>query len=375
MILQRNLFFCFFSLALAGIVISCEYALPAEDASIIIQGEVTITRNNDPFNKYEVSYRDISIYAYLSPPDISYGYHSSYYIASSEYRITFLGDGKYHWVMEIPYYQLPNILYFEVRTLFDDITARSISNSKITEGFLMDKANTLIDLGTINFDMVHITGNLPITVDSEPVNSANSNRIELIMKVQEQIYQMQRYQMSARIDDNGDWSFDIIHSGGEFFIDLEIYIIYNGMSFRKVMETGMPIILPCTEKEIFFPAVNFETFALSGKISPLIPEKDHIGGSIKVYDEEFSLLGAWVSPLNVTELCYLPESDWATWEELKVPAFLFPQKLQFLIIIQTERGNYQGYTNIDVKDAADLQNLDLGVISIWHEFPRENIPS
>jgi hypothetical protein len=346
---------------------------PITESTYTIMGRVTITRNGIPWNLEDCHYsEDLDRYdlpvivAYAAPSGFSSLFdESAIHLGSTHDRyyptMIWLGDGKYKWDIEIPdSVQRPCTLYFVIHTWMDDVYG---SPYRITDGILVDYSTHLIDLGTINYDIVRLSGELTVTINGEAVNNIydgdNFETARMYIKLPDGSYVCE-----AEIQPNGEWSRNVEKPVADtpFLFRVEAY--KNGGIFIKDLVTDIAYSVTDNDREFIFPeypCIDFQALTLSGTIRALTPDGYQPWGNIWFYDEDLCIGSA-----EIKYLSYNGDGS-AVWS-LMVPAFSIPKELQLELDVQMGNDFYWTYSAIDITDTTDLRNIDLGVFTGWDGY-------
>ena len=326
---------------------------------ISLTGTVTITRNGIPLNHENFPIHGVSedtyhqriwLRAYLSPDGSNVGYVRS--IFSNE---TDLALGKYTWVMDIDSSRIPGLIFFEVI-----IPSASPTNiMKITEGIWIQNNNSIVDIGTVNFEVIRLFGNLPVTFNGNPPSEgvsslSTSPRISIIQSDDLYSYPM-------IIQPNGDWIWDTPADSFETQLVFRVDAREKGGFFSRYLNPDHTITIPDTDKEIIFPDypnLDFEAFSLEGTVNI----SDHSGElrwlELDFYHRDFppdSLIGrVTISNHSANENGLF---EWS----LLVPVFPLPDELIFRLYINDGEGRRRTYFDrLEIGNETDLSNINLG---------------
>ncbi|MDR1836285.1 MAG: hypothetical protein LBQ89_01360 [Treponema sp.] len=361
------------SLVLICILASC-FQFLLIDNTVIIRGTVTITRNGEPWNTDNFPLYSIrnSNSREAGPPvdrpmltaySKEYGYIGEasvrYDTSSADYN-----SGTYQWALKISVDKLPCSIYFYVSCWMMDVYD---SKGTDTGYFWISDRNTVTDLGIINYDVVKLSGNLPITVNGEACEALDEYSVSR-MNIFIRSNSYPSYQ--THIDPNGDWSLNI------FQPDLEIPAVFQvetdllGGIFKKVLNPEDAIIIYDTDIEVIFPdfeSVNFEALALSGTIQ--LPVTD--GRRLHIYLYYKNNTGSNSDTVLSGQEITWPEPDNNGLFEWKTMIPVYP--LPFEIIARTELikdvgmyrvDRYKSNKSIVITDTTDLNSIDLGDLKL-----------
>jgi len=339
------------------------------DNIVTIRGTVTITRNDVPWNKDNfLSYEDYDGYCrsgtsplHLSAYSDEHSYIGEAFVdydaSSADYS-----NGTYYWTLKIPEDKLPCHVHFVGSCYMRDVyhSGGIISTEKI---WINDK-NTLIDLGLINYNVVKLSGNLPITINGEALDEYSTSRIN-IMQGSNSLSSYETY-----INSNGDWSLNIFQPNSEIPATFQVETKQFGGIFKKVLNPANAINIYDTDLEVSFPdfaSVNFEALALSGTLE--LPVADGRRLHIYLYYENYTGHNSDII-LSWQEITW-PEPDENGLFEWRAMIPVYP--LPFNLIARTELikdvgmyhvDRYQANTDIIITNTTDLSNIDLGDLQL-----------
>jgi hypothetical protein len=363
---------------------------------VIIHGTVTITRNGIPWNNdnFPDSYDDYYRGAFsrmAPPPRNPYHFSVSAYSASDmgRYITNAWGDykqnaddlaaGTYKWTMEIPSDKIPDSIIFRVSCDIEGNTSGAANAWKMMDAVYVDGENQIINLGIIDFNILHLSGNLPISINGQPLDDEEYENAWL-----EVIYHnpYKKYIGSKiHISPDGDWSLNAFVPDTLESLLFQIEVEKNHCIFRRVLNPdGIMTVLDTdqdNEKEISFPSypsVDFEAFNISGTIKfiHLNPELYSDPSSIQIYDGDgdvdfYSLRTAYIPSYDLQAL---GDDGLYSWQTM-IPAFPIPHNLRFWIsglIIDTEHLRVHVEMTpksavINITEDTDLTNIDLGTFT------------
>lgn len=363
-------------LAVVLLVYFCVCALLAgcredvDSSTVAIQGTVTITRNGVPWNKDNFPMYDrrnnhgrkvgspppavdrprLTAYSkeqgYIGAASVSYD------IGSADYT-----NGKYRWTLSIPEDKLPCSVYFTVKCPMRNVYG---SKSVETEEFLIDNKNTVTDIGPVNFNVVRLSGNLPITINGEAPDAYTVGRLYIIRKPNTvPLY-------DTYIGSDGDWSLNIYQPESEIPATFQVETKNLGGIFEKTLNPADTIMIYDTDLEVTFPdfeRVNFEALVLSGTLK--LPVKD--GRRLNMYLYYGDYTGSNHDTVLSWQDIAWPEPDkngFLEWKTM-IPVYPFP----FGLTTRTELikdadmnhiNRYKSNKSIVITDTTNLSNIDLG---------------
>jgi hypothetical protein len=366
----------FFAAVMVCILIACADPLSDTENTVTIGGTVRVTQNNVPWNeiyfpsgRYNV--RSVgpnpwrpAVLAFTAPirnRDYLIGSVRADDIQSESDLI----EGTLKWSMKIPADKLPLTVYFGIRCWMGDICDGPVE--MMTDGVLINGMDTSIDLGTVDYNVVRLSGNLPVTINGEPLGYD----AQLHIRPSDTFIEAE----TVKIAPNGDWSVTAMQSYSPMPLKFIVEAQKNGGVFRKELNPDYDITVYDTDKEIIFPAypsVNFEAVTLSGKVKLLAKKTVH-WFEVSFYEEEVAAYTAWDLLIGSSGKIQRPEwglggitdkdgiVEWST----MVPAFSFPYDLHFWVQATTDgKSYYHTGSNITITTATDLSNIDLGVFTV-----------
>ena len=316
---------------------------------VIVHGKVTITRNGIPWDSGK----------YLL--DITALDEKDRYVGSSDHLITWLGNGVYRWDVYIfkgymfSGAELPYKINFRVSCQMDGINPQ-----KITNEFLV-KNGTSVNLGTINYDIARLHGNLPIKVNGEAVNNISGASFEsVIITIR---LPDGTWLLETKIQPNGDWSSYIEKLATDTELLCRIRAYKKGGGFEKILP-NMMYYVNNDDIEFNFPGypdgVDFEAITLSGTIKMLIQNEQPKYGYVMFYldgRDDTDQIG------NRTVQYLQPNGDGSAKWDIMLPAFSFPRELLVLVTVEADNVYYQKWSSVDITSDTDLSNIDLGVFT------------
>ena len=338
---------------------------PYFDPRVSLTGTVTITRNGIPLNYEnfpinelaEDSYhRRIWLSAFISPDGGWAGNTISVFSNDTD-----LALGKYTWVMNFDPSRIPGLIFFEV-----DIPAVPSSIRKITEGIWIQNRNSIIDIGIVDFEVVRISGNLPVTFNGNPPSTTNTSST-LYSSPRIRISQPRSLQSagSTIIQPNGDWMLDIFPESSQTPFTFTVDARENGGTFSRDLNPNHIITIHGASETIVFPDypnLDFEAFSMAGTVN--IPDSGgELSLAIDFYHPDFppdSLIGRVNISRHQTN-----ENGLFEWN-LMVPVFSLPEELIFRLYITVDhiRVFRTYYGRLDLTNETDLSNINLGTFTV-----------
>jgi hypothetical protein len=255
-------------------------------------------------------------------------------------------QGKYPFEIEILSRYLPCFVYFYI-----EVPMTGFYPSKITERIWIEKNGSNIDLGVIDFNVIRLTGNLPVTFNGQPSTAGGYSRTER----RPMIHITKRdgsYIGSPYISPGGEWVQYFYSQDSQIPINFILEAREKGGVFSNDLDPGNSIMIHNTDKDIVFPdypGIDFQGFILSGTIDLLnFYENNRWYLNIEFFDEE-RVLGV----VDMVHWQFEKNDDgqvkWAT----MIPVFIFPKNLSF-------RVNYETYSSIVITEDTCLDNIHLG---------------
>jgi hypothetical protein len=374
----KRLSFCSFLAGLVFLLNTCG-PFPQLFDTVTINGTVSITRKGTPWtpdhinffeNMNTQTYMDKTGAARSSPPAPPYNRPRLYaytspdkenFIVSSDADLPDninLALGKYSWTMEIPSYRIPGLLYFEI-----EIPMAGLSPEKMTVGIRVENNNSVIDLGVIDFDVIRLWGNLPVTFNGELSTANVYSRLFRSPYIDIKLADGS-YLGGPDVESNGNWLQDIYSQDVEKPVTFILKARENGGIFSKVLNHDNDITVHKTDKEIIFPdypSIDFKAFLLSGTIDIVVPDDKKMSSGkelnwcvIEFYDADYNSLIGLVDDFHPRK----NENGLFEWETM-VPAFSFPVELLFKVQYKTNSG-------ILLTEDTDLRNIHLGTFPDYY---------
>ncbi|MDR2701118.1 MAG: hypothetical protein LBB72_01645, partial [Spirochaetaceae bacterium] len=242
--------------------------------------------------------------------------------------------------------------------------------------FELQGKNTAIDIGVINFDVVRLFGNLPITINGEPPGDDTSTGDYTVRKMN--IYILPKPSVSggviivpswsAYIAPDGKWALNIEQPDSEKSLEFHVEVRQNGGYLRKMLITENPITVFDTDKEIVFddyPGVDLDAFHLSGTIEAVAPGTgDSRYFDIRFFRKDAELNGDsydWSFLLSDTDTGWSASGrkEWKT----TIPALELPHELKYSFSFYKGGNMYRGHSGITITSDTDLSSIDLGVFT------------
>ena len=341
---------------------------------VIIRGIVTLTRNGNPLSPENFSDQLYNIkhmplfYAYKTIPQFTGLYEGNSPLGTKRENsplgtfgnhVVWLGEGKYQWALPIIDNILPSVLYFEVSTQMSGVQ-HPMGIPAINNGINVENENSIIDLGVIDFNVVQLSGKLPVSINGDPVDIA---RMEVFLA-------NGMHLCSAEITSDGQWSQYVVVPGVETALRFRVEALKKGGYFREDLITNAVYTINNTNEEFIFPEypyIDFDAFTLSGTAKIRGPDrKQPLYSSMVFYRNGFdqnNLFSRDFNTLGVAEIQYLnPFGDGSAVWTVFVQEFSFPQKLNLLVSAVDGPGGVSNDFNITITDDTDLSNINLGTL-------------
>jgi len=343
--------------------------------TVTIGGTVKVTQNNVPWNEiYFPSGRYNGRYVGPNPwrPAVL---AFTAPIRNSDYLIgsvraddiqseADLNEGTLKWSMKISADKLPLTVYFGIRCWMGDICDGPVK--MMTDGVLINGVDTSIDLGTVDYNVVRLSGNLPVTINGEPLGydaQLHIRPVDTFIEAE-----------TVQIAPNGDWSVTAMQSDSPMPLKFIVEAKKDGGIFRKELNPDYDITVYDTDEEVIFPAypgVDFEAVTLSGTVKLLAQKPVHFF-EVDFFENEVDYYAVWWLQIGSSGQIQRPElGDGITdkdgiieWRTM-VPAFSFPRDLHFWVQASTDgKGYYSAGSNVTITADTDLSNIDLGVFTV-----------
>ena len=381
----KNAITLFFAVALVSVLAAC--VLFPENPTI--NGTVTITldgipwnTDNFPLNEYAVSTGEVLSRAPAPPRDRPYIRASTPFwwggrdqiggVYADRYQHTDdLAKGTYKWSMNIPADRLPCLVYFQI-------------NKYESDGIWINKEDTTIDLGIIDFKTLRLSGNLPVTINGEPLDYEYSQVAKLyIFYPNTAEYEEGR----SIISPNGDWSLYAIVPDSFQPLRFRVLAEKNGGTFTQDLIPGEVITIHDTEsdtvKEVIFPShpsIDFKAFNISGTYKLLFndPKKILYSSGTAFYEKPEAISGEWIAH-SYKDNPLSDDNGLIHWETM-IPAFSFPHNLPCKVSALLLKGNTIDMVDINGKiiigkvtpsnvvititEDTDLNNIHLGSFTV-----------
>ena len=223
------------------------------DNSIPIHGTVILTRNDIPwdigfFPMYNYSRGipppPISIVAFTENGERVGGSPVSLRKNNDEYSM-----GTHQWSFNIPGSMLPGYFNFRVSAWMSDV-AFGLADI-MTENFWIQDGTTVVGIGTINYNVIRLYGNLPITINNEQFIGGRSMFLTLLPTGNVNFFPT----YSTGIDSNGDWSFNIDQRYLDTFIEFSLDVRKNFDNHNRLWKNLNPYTLTISDNgiEVVFP--------------------------------------------------------------------------------------------------------------------------
>jgi len=351
----KTLFLLAFTTLFFFIGTSCQI----DEPTVTIRGIVTITRDGKPYNESLPTLTAHNRSRFETKPNKStlLGWT---WVNHRETTVQ-IGDGLFEWFMDIPYKAISSDIYFEIQTFMHGVDATPSTNYPIKSlaGIRINDADSIIDLGTVNFQIIQLSGSLPVTINGEPAGG--------IMHIG---LPNNQGLAGANINPEGLWSCYVLSPDPGTPIGFSISTQKGEARFFQRIDTEIDTNINNYGENIHFifpeyPNINFQAFTISGTIKvPNIRKSQPWEADITFYDEDNSFNDWW--GLGGAEIEFLrPNGDGSGVWTGTVRAFPIPQRLNFRV--SGSRGNdFASLTStVKINNETDLNNVNLGTFSKW----------
>ena len=220
------------------------------DDSIPVNGTVLLRINEVPLENSNLFTRNYNRAAPPPPIEITVFTEDMLRLTSAAVLLRAGNDehhrGTHQWTLDIPANRFPGYFYFGVTTWTAHV-AFGLAGV-LTEKYWIEDESAVIDIGTINYDVVQLRGNLPVSVYNEPFTG--SRRLLLTLLGGGAAFFPTS---STSIMPNGDWSFYLdrryLESRIEFTLGVEV-------SLHNVLHKTLPpytLVVSDAGFEVVFP--------------------------------------------------------------------------------------------------------------------------
>jgi len=227
-----------------------------------INGTVILTLNEIPLenSNFYISNYDRGV----PPPPIQITAYTidMDWIASAPVNLRANNDeynkGTHQWTLNIPANKLPGYFYLWVTYWRYDV-AFGLAGI-LTEKYWIEDENTIVNIGTINYNVVQLSGNMPITINNNQFFGWRGMRLTLLPTGNVSFFPT----YLTIIDQNGDWSFNLDQRYLETYIEFALDIRENHNNHDILRKTLNPYVLTVSDTgiDVTFPnypdGVNFE---------------------------------------------------------------------------------------------------------------------
>ena len=404
-----------FLTGLMGMLISCPVNTADPDSTpkkasdtVTIKGSVTITRNGIPWNtdnfpdpyprrynqEYTGSTESLSrtvrpdracFEAYMRGGGNTGKDHvfMGYVYPDDQQSDVDFANGTIKWTMQIPSDKLPCNLYFVLdRWMYDVVSLEhGVSPYKTTKGVWVIDENESIDFGHVDFDIIRLSGNLPVTINGVPFDYADTDSIQ---KAQIKIcYSNPHTGVMADIAPNGDWSVNVVPLSSPIPLLFKIAAEKNGGIFEEALNPTDSITIYNTDKEVIFPSypqgIDLKAVTLSGTVKLYAAKGQQLVYHLDLYEiikDGVDFFGIWYAPVSQWEILigsttvYFADVQYdgdgliVEWE-MMLPAS-FPKKIPFRSWAATRNdgATFETRSNIEITEDTDLSNIYLGAFTL-----------
>jgi len=253
--------------------------------------------------------------------------------------------------------------------------------------------NEDVDIGIIDYKNIQLSGNLPISINGEPLAYDDSSYANMY------IYQNipNSFVVPANIQLTGDWSIDAYVPASTEALQFRVMAVKNGGKFRQDLIPDNAITIPNTGQEVFFPSypnIDFKALTISGTVKLTVDTstKNLYSYSIRFIDTDLTdpynysnypfLQNAWDNRVATVYEDKPQTGDGLYYWETLIPEFSFPHNLIFNLyagLVETAeipgfQGTFSGdgiISNVTVADAAGLNTINLGTFSVKRRYFKE----
>jgi hypothetical protein len=382
---MKNAITLFFAVALVSVLAACELF----PYVVTINGTVTVTldgipwnTDNFPLNEYAVNTGEALSRGTEPPRDRSYiwaytpleqgGRDCLGGVYTDSYQHTAdLTKGTYKWSMNIPADRLPCLVYFQVSNPEDG----SSSKRYITDGIWVNKENATINLGILNFKTLRLSGNLPVTINGEPLDYEKPQDAEMVIYYPNTYYEQSS---TINISPNGDWSLDAIVPDSPQPLEFQVWAEKKGGVFMQNLIPGEAITVHDTKhdtvKDVIFPAhpgVDFKAFNLSGTYKLLLNDSQKTLYSVSAYFDTKSSGRSFSYRAKAEKRNPQPDDNGLIHWETMLPVFSLPHNLPCIVSATLKKGNdyidgkiTPSNVVIPITENTDLSNIHLGSFTV-----------
>jgi len=369
---MRSALTLFFVIMLVSILAACDIF---PDNIVTINGTVTITLNGIPWNP------DIIPSSHSTGPARNCPYIQAYtpFESGGGVRIGAApadsyadrAKGTYKWSMDIPADKFPCLVYFSVRDPDRN------GYPKRTDGIWVKNENTTIDLGIIDFKRLRLSGNLPVTINGEPLDYEDSQEAELAIYYPNIYLEEVSY---IPISPNGDWSLNVLVPDASEPLEFHVWAEKKGCTFMQKLIPSEVISVHDTEhdvvKEVIFPShpsIDFEAINISGTYKLLFNAPKTTLYSFNVYFEARPVDKSFAYRAKAEKRNPQPDDNGFIHWEIMLPVFSFPHDLPIMVsaYLADEKNYMAGKGNvtpnsivIPITEDTDLNNIHLGTFTI-----------
>ena len=313
-----------------------------------------------------------------------------------------LATGTFNWSMKIFSDRLPCDVYFTVEMpedFINHVKPTYVASYKSNNTIWISKGeNKSIDIGTItiNYRNIQLSGNLPVTINGEPLTYNESSYANMY------VYQNIPYEtvVPADIQPNGDWSINAFVPASTEPLKFRVMAVKNGGKFRQDLIPNDSITTQNIQSEVFFPdhsGIDFKAHSISGTVKLIVPDPNTIlnSYSIRFIDKDltepynYSLLpsaqqSAWDNRVATVYILQPPQvNDGIYYWETMIPDYSFPHDLIFSITARLSEialtpgldgvvGDNGILSYITISGADELNNINLGTFYVKRRYFKNN---
>jgi uncharacterized repeat protein (TIGR02543 family) len=296
--------------------------------AITLSGTVDVkVGGNPPSNAYVQMYLDENYNIYLTSAWLN------------------LNDGT--WSVTIEPFETAATLYFTIRTYYNNRWFSKGTGINVT---VQDQDKPNIDLGTVNFNAITLSGTVDVKVGGNPPSQA-----EVQIYLDENYHS---YLTSARVNlKYGTWSVTMEPFETATTLYFAVYAGYNNGRFYK--GTGINVTVQDQNKpNINLGTVNFNAITLSGTLNITYGGSPVNNVGITAYTSSQQVSSFWFSS---------PEAD-TPWS-MSLPAFDAPTDIIFRVNAQGSDANGNWFSFNGSVTVSGVYNQDISGINIVVDDP------
>jgi len=360
---------------LIGIFTACDTSSGNTiDNTITIHGTATFTRNGEIWSgeaHRSISSRGAILRAPPPPPIDITAFQNNETIGHG--HANFPDDaGIINWSMEIPSYRLPGLLSFSIilHHIPDVIRLGMLTQWFFVNEIWVNDNNKSINLGQLNHDVIQLSGNLPVTINGQPLDHLNDH---IFISVMDNNYYPYAHGHQVPILPNGDWSFNALPQDSPVQLKFRVEArtfgdVFRGGTFRQDLNINSNISIHNNDMRVVFPSfprVDFRAFTISGTIEFITPGLPVNWYDVHFYSKEVEFPTEWRYEISsIQEWDPKPDANGLIHWQTSIPAFSFPHTLPFWVRTTTERGGLDTPSSVVINSEAGLNNIHLGSFTV-----------